>query len=327
MFLSNQHIKTHISKYKWRLFVILFLGVANSCITFLLAVSIGNFFSLRFNDAGTKSNLLHSLGMYFESYTSFVFFFCLVLLAKFVTHYFQQSLGNLQGELFAKGIREKVFAAQINWEEETFRQKSFGNYLLRYSNDMKSVQHYLVKGLMDGFRNVLFLLIGLTLIARINFGLSIIISFFLLTVSVLFFGLWKKQKVFISLSRDKRSSLLAFVTNQFGRFGRIKAGNQQVIIVQRFTEKSLTLYKANYISVRNEGFIQAMISILPFLVTGLLMLLIFAELINISHANAVTIVLIILMMQTPVKAILKIPGIIAKGKISLHKIDELIDKK
>jgi ABC-type multidrug transport system fused ATPase/permease subunit len=324
---TYSYTSIHIRQHSAGILLIILLGLVNSLATFLLPVSIGDFFSIQYQEDGTKSKLLHSIGIHLTTAGAFCIFFSSLIAVKFITGYIQSYLSNKQGELFVKSFREKVFSAQVGWTEDAFKEKPFGNYLLRYSNDMKGIQGYLVKGILDAVKNILFLLTGLLLLAKINPIIALVVLLFLITVIPFFSILWKKQKQLVTVSRSKRSNMLAFVAGKFSRFNSLKVRQQEAAAVQRFTDKSLNLYTANLAAVKIESLIQGLIGILPFLLIGLLLVLQYADVLHIDHTRALTAILILLMLQTPIKAILKVPGILNKGSLSIQKVDELVKGK
>ncbi|MFZ4058917.1 MAG: ABC transporter transmembrane domain-containing protein, partial [Ferruginibacter sp.] len=201
------------------------VGLIQSIATFLLPVSIGEFFSIRFHSSGSKGKLLNLLGIHFSSLTFFFLFFSLLLIVKAVFEYWEKYISYQQGELYVKNIREKIFRTQMNWHNERFKEKHFGKYLLRYSNDMKSMQNYLTKGIMGLAKDTCFLGLGFILLGIINLNLSL---YLLLITSVIMSSIFlfsKIQKQLITDSRTKRSNLLALVARSFQRHSSIKTNS------------------------------------------------------------------------------------------------------
>ena len=326
MILSHSYTREYLQQHKAAIAGILILGLVNSIVTFLLPLTLGDFFSIQYQEDGAKSKFLHSLGIHLTNFTSFFIFFVILLVVKLITGYFQGYLSGRQGELFVKKLREKIFYSQVNWPGETFQKKSFGNYLLRYTNDMKSLQNYLVKGILEGIRTGIFVILGIVLLAGIDLSFAIAVLI-ILALSLPFFRvLWKKQKLAVSSGRDKRSGMLAFVARKFSRFLLLKTRQSEVEAVERFNEKSSGLFNANIQTLKIENSIQVWISIIPFLLIGILLIMQAAGAIHLSHSNGLISVLILLMMQTSIRTLLKIPTVINKGKISLQKIEELLNE-
>jgi len=317
----------YIRNNRVALTLIILIGVLQSCVTFLLPVSIGEFFSLQYQAGSSKGRLLQLLGIHFTSLNFFFFFFFSLLLIKGLTALAEQWLSFREGEMFIKMVREKLFYEQINQDAAVFRRKAYGNYLLRYSNDLKAVKNYLLPGFLGAFKNSIFLLVGFILLGMIHFQLAL---YLVVLFAVFFAGIFmlaNYQKRFIQKSRDKRSNLLAFVTKSFSRFARIKENKNEQNTITRFNEKSGQLYEANLKNYRIENLLQSIIPFLQFVMLG--GLLFFSTVISpsIPHGDALVFVLVTLMLFSSMRKILKVPGVLNKGMISLNKIEEILQQQ
>jgi hypothetical protein len=58
-----------------------------------------------------------------------------------------------------------------------------------------------------------------------------------------------------------------------------------------------------------------------------LLVLQFTGVLHIGHTRALTAILVLLMLQAPIKAVLKVPGILNKGSLSIQKVEELVKGK
>jgi ABC-type multidrug transport system fused ATPase/permease subunit len=311
-----------VKKRKAIFFLFLLTGLVQSIAAFLLPVSIGEFFAIHFHSSGSKGKLLGLLGIHFKSLTFFFLFFLLLLVVKAVFEYGEKYIAYQQGELYVKNIREEIFAVQMNWHNENFRQKHFGKYLLRYSNDMKAIQNYLTKGIMGFAKDTCFLLLGFLLLAAINLSLSLYLFFVTAVIMGAVFLLSKTQKKLITGSRTKRSSLLALVTKSFQRHSSIKTNSAEEVSIERFNKISGELYDNNMLNNRFESMLFSFLPMLQFLMIGSLLMIMTSA--GIQKEDALVFVLITLMMMSPMKRILKVPAIINKGKISLNKINEIL---
>jgi ABC-type multidrug transport system fused ATPase/permease subunit len=301
--------------------------VLQSCITFLLPVSVGEFFSLQFQSGSSKGRLLQLLGIHFSSLSTFFIFFSALLVLKAAVLLAEQWLSLKEGEKFVKVTREKLFASQLKQDKAIFQRKAYGNYLLRYSNDLKAVKNYLLPGVLGAFKNSIFLLTGFVLLGMIQFQLAVyLVILFLLFLAGMFF-LANHQKKFIRQSRDKRSNLLAFVTKSFSRYTRIKENNNEHHTISRFNEKSSRLYEANLRNYQMETVQQSLVPFLQYAMLGGLLFLSTLVTPTIAHGDALVFVLVTLMLFSSMRKILKVPGILNKGNISLNKIEELIGQK
>lgn len=307
--------------------LIILVGFLQSCLTFLLPVSIGEFFSLQFQAGSSKGRLLKLLGIHFSSLSAFFIFFSSLLVLKATALLAEKWLSVKEGEKFIRMTREKLFDSQLNQDEDTFHGKAYGNYLLRYSNDLKAVKNYLLQGVLGAVKNSIFLITGFVLLGMIQFQLAVyLVILFLLFLAGIFF-IANYQKKFIQQSRDNRSRLLAFVTKSFGRYTKIKISKTEQDTISRFNEKSFLLYEANLRNYQLETFQQSLIPFLQYAMLGGLLFLSTLVTPAINHGDALVFVLVTLMLFSSMRKILKVPGILNKGNISLYKIEELIRQK
>lgn len=300
------------------------IGLIQSCAIFLLPVSIGEFFTIFFNSDSSKGRLLQMLGIHIETLSSFLYLFLLLLLTRAIFEFLEKWFSYRQGELYVQFIRERLFAAQINWSPERFQQKHFGKYLLRYSSDMRSLQQFLTKGIMGCLKDVSFLIVGFGLLWIIHRTLTIYLL--LLTVTILLFTylLSSFQKKLIRSSRDKRSILLAHTARSFERHTSIKASSREEKTIARFNAFSRELLYNNMKNNRFDSLLHAMLPMLQYMMIGILLWLMTFANNTIPLNDALVYILIILLMLVPMKRVLKVPAIINKGKLSLVKINEAL---
>jgi ABC-type multidrug transport system fused ATPase/permease subunit len=323
----NKFLIEHLRKYPIPFGVILLAGFANSCVSFLLPVSIGEYFAIHFHTGSSKGKLLSWMGIHLHTMHGFYILFIILLLLKTVLS-FAESLGSYkQGELFVKNIREALFTTQMNWTPELLSRNLYGKYLLRYSNDMKAIQHYFTKGIMDGIKNLLFLMTGLFMLSRIHLTLTLILFSILLAILAITYFISGLQRPYISTSRSHRSGLLAFVTKSFSRFEKLKRTRVETDTIENFNARSDKLYHSNMRLNKIESLLQ---SSSHFLVFGMIGILLWQMSLSYSHifaSDGLMMILMILMMQGAFRRILKVPGCINKGKISLQKIDQVLQQK
>lgn len=317
-------LKIYLLENKAGLALVVLIGLISSIASFLLTVIIGDFFMLQFQTGSSKGKLLMWLGLQLNSKDVFFLMFFLLLLVKFVAGFYGKYLSLKHGESFVNNIRHQLFSVQMRSSVEEFNKKSFGKYLLRYSNDLKTVQQYLSRGVIGGIKQMLFVAMGVFLLFKLNWQLALILSCSLAVVAVVVVMLFRWQKTTIRQSRDKRSRLLAFVAGNFSRFESLKNDGQESKIIARFKGKSEQLYDANLANGWIESFIQSIVFLFQFAIIGLCLWLMGGHGINISATDGLIVVLLLLLMQGAVRGLLKIPGYLNKGKISIEKINELV---
>lgn len=324
---KKQHfVLAHIAGNPLAFIGIICMGFINSCSSFLLPVSIGEFFSLHFKTGSSKGKLLGWLGIHLNTMEEFLLLFVLLLFTKVIVAYIESLATFWQGELFVKDLREKIFTAQMDWPPAELTQKSYGKYLLRYSNDMKAVQNYFTKGVLEAIVNIIFLCTGLFILSRIHVLLTGIFIMLLLLALAAIYLMARLQKPFIMASRSYRSSLLSFVARSLSGFDKIKMRKNENVKIDDFKARSNNLYQANMKSNKMESLIQSMTPFLIFGMIGILLWQMTMPYIRLTAADGLMIMLMILMMQGSLRKIMQVPGYLNKGRISLEKIEKLLDQ-
>jgi ABC-type multidrug transport system fused ATPase/permease subunit len=321
---NNTFVSAHIQKYPFAFGGILLAGFINSCMSFLLPISIGEFFTLQFQTGSSKGNLLDWLGIHLNSLQGFYILFTTLLITKAIAGFIESLCSYRLGELFVKNIRENVFASQMNWHPPLISKNSYGKYLLRYSNDMKSIQNYFSRGIMDGIKNSLFLITGFFLLSQIHLKLTVILVSLLSLAIIIIYFVAKYQRPFIKTSRSHRSSLLTFVTKSFSNFEKLKLRQGEKEASDNFNNRSTNLYQANMLSNRMESLLQSIAPFMIFLMIGILLWQMTMSYGSISAGDGLMMILMVLMMQGAFRNILKVPGYLNKGNISLQKISKLL---
>ncbi len=320
----KQYVAAHIRKHRFAFVFIIAVGFLNNIVSFLLPVSIGEFFTLYFHTGSNKGMLLHWLGIQLSSIDQFFIFFGGLILAKAILTLIENYLTFQFGEKFVKFIRELVFSAQMHWSANSLPENSYGKYLLRYSNDLKSVQNYITRGYLEGIKSSLFLISGIFVMFKINAELTYILVFAIIVLIGIIFLIGRWQSTYIVQSRSSRSSLLAFVARQFSRFKRIKEKNREEEMITGFHERSDKLYVENMKYNFSESVLMTLVPVMVFMIIGILLWrMIFLEG-TIGAGEGLMMVLILIMMEGGIRRLLKVPTYLNKGRISLQKINKLL---
>ncbi len=323
---SNKNLqRVYLNSIKPALCLYLFIGLIQSCAAFLVTISIGEFFTIHFHSNSSKGRLLQLFGIKLHTLYAFFLLFIVLLLIRTIFEFLERWISYQQGELYVKYIREKIFSKQISWSQEKFREKHFGKYLLRYSNDMRSMQNYLTKGIMGCIKDGCFVVMGFVLLWIIHPLLTIYLLSMTVIILVVIFIISKLQKKLITNSRNERSKLLAFVTRSFHRHKFIKEKSREEVTEQRLNGMSNLLYSTNMYNNQFDSMLQSLLTLFQYSIIGILLWLISLSSSSISSNDALVFILIAMMMISPNKRLLKVPSFINKGKISLVKINEIIN--
>lgn len=326
MFSSRSYQKKYFSENRPEIISFVIAGVIRNFSSFLLSVSIGEFFVIYFQESGAKGKLLKMLGIELHDLNSFFLFFSVLIFIRGLFGFIDSFISTRQGEKFVRNLREEIFREQILWPEEKFKKTHYGRYLLRYTSDMKSVQNYLTRGILGGIRDGSFLIIGFILLILINKNLAFL--FISLSLISLFLVMWLSgfQKRLIVRSRAQRNKMVSYVSRSFQRHARILERNREESTIERFNRYSRTLFKRNLTNHRFEGLADSALSVIQFaMILIILWQISHNGTFSISAGDALVFLLIILLMNATMKRVLKIPAYINKGKISLEKIEDIMN--
>lgn len=237
----------------------------------LLPLVIGRFLALHFGYATFRGSLLQELP---ESWLGNASSFLVLLLAVssfwFLCRYLERFQTLLLGELLVKQIREDLFRIQLRTQAEAFAQRNVGKYLLRYSGDLRGVQNLVSLGIMGFLRDMLLLIPAVILFGMIlpELALPCTIGFVALLLPLAFLN-----RVLYRASlrrRDRRSGMLAHVSERLYRHQVIQALNRENPEVSRFEKRSDRLTDAGRQYFRIEALIRTLIPTLVYLLPGLL---------------------------------------------------------
>ena len=264
------------------------------------------------------------LGLQLHHLNDFFIFFVFLILLRSLMELFENYIITVQGEKFVKTLREKAFHTQMGWTEGQFKEKYFGKYLLRYSNDMKAIQNYLTKGLFGGLRDIIFLIMGFILLSLLNFPLSVLYFSLTFIFMIIVLIVASKQKSLIENSRTERSVLLSMVSKSFQRHHKIKAASNEEQTLDKFDLQSQKLFDANRKNHLFESMLLGFYSVMQYgLILTVLLFISMNKYIHIHKGDALVFLLIMMLLNAPLKRILKVPTTINKGLVSFNKIENI----
>lgn len=323
---QNIHLLS-LTPDRYSLLTYLAVGLLRSVVTFLLSVSVGEFYQLCFQAGGARARLLEKAGIHLESIESFFVFFGILILLKMAGDFAENYLMNKAAENFVQNLRESIFQTQLSWSSEQFGRRHFGKYLLRYSNDMKAVQNYISRGIYGGLKDILFLLVGITILYFLNIQLATYYVVLMIMAVFIIIYISRFQIPTIEKSRNKRNQLLSYVTKSFQRHTRIKSTETERKTQTRFDKYSQNLYLLNLKNHRFDSFLLAIFTLLQYSIIIYILFKIFwikktsPETMDIG--SALVFLLIVLQINPTLKRIMKVPSVLNKGKVSLKKIQHI----
>lgn len=295
-------------------------GLLNSMSGFLLTIGIGEYFVLHYGSAGSKGRLLHSLGIHIPTEPVFFLVMTGIILVKAAALYFEKRNRQLLAETWVKDWREYLFSRQLLMAADEFLNKPYGQYLLRYSNDMKSIQQYLGKGVLGAASDGLFILTGLLVLSLYSGWVAVITLIGVLTGMILISTLVFRQVEAVRSSRNERSRLLAFVTKTFSRFRKIAESGTQQRYWEGFMERSDRLFTANIAQQKKLAAVEALSPILQYGTVIGVIAFSASGILSFSAGDLLVIIMILMLMQGAIRRLFQAPAAIMKGLLSVRKI-------
>jgi len=250
---------------------------------------------------------------------------------RFVFEYFNKYLIGFICEKFAKDLREKLFAHQLQVAAEVYDQKGIGKYLLRYSGDLKSIQNYISRGLLRFMQDVFLIAILLIAIAYINIHLGLILGGSIIFFSIILFFFNRLLYTVSVKRRNKRSQILSFVNTRLRGIYTIKAFNKYTPEEKRYRKRSEELLEIGKQYQKVASSIQAIIPALTYLMLGILMLYVYyiksVKDTTVDQSALLILILLIISFLPIFRRILRVSIVWKLGNISFAKLINILSLK
>ena len=299
-------------------------GLCYNIFTLLIPISIGRFYEFNFGFSSHRLQIIQSLPLInTEDFNTFLIFFIGLVAIRFVFEYLNKYLIALIGEKFAKDLREKLFAHQLQIVTEVYDQKGIGKYLLRYSGDLKSIQNYVSRGLFRFLQDVVLIGILLAAIAYFNSALGLILGGSILFSAILLSVI---NRFLYSVSvqrRNKRSGMLTFVNTRLRGINSIKAFNKYTPEEKRYRKRSEDLYGIGKDYQKVASLIQSVIPALTYIMLGILMMYVYYSKSGFDQSVLLILILLIISFLPILRRILRISIVWKLGNISFEKLTNI----
>jgi ABC-type multidrug transport system fused ATPase/permease subunit len=296
---------------------IILLGFISNYCTLLLPLSIGTFMEIVFHSGGGKSRALQLLGIYIQnSLPVFFAFFSSMLLLKLLSNWGFRFLSTTLGEAFTAFLRQRLFKRHLLEMNDTLLKPAV---LLPFSNDVKFMQRYLVKGVIGFTKDILFLLMALYVLAALQPLLTAVV----LTLCILFyiFSRWlnRYNKPFAMQKRKRQAQLLHFVSGIL---------LQQSVVIS--TESALLGFDNKIKKMQHDSrqyyllktFLSAFTPFLLYLMVAILLAVLAwgKNFMHLPGPNEAVVYILLLMMIFPVfKGLFTVEAVWMEGRLSAQK--------
>ena len=313
-------LRTFFQKNKTRIIIVIIIGFLSSVLKILIPVALAKYYSLIFE---ANSRKVYILGFLPKEFTDtvphfLIFFFFLILIKALFDLAERYGKGSL-GEIFLYQIREILFYQQLRITQSTYDEKGTGRYLLRYSGDLGSLQKYVIKGIVQFIIDFLFLMLIMTVLFAINPMICLIILGFILIAGLLlvFVNKWLYS---ISIARrNKKSTLLSFISIHLRGILSVKTFNKETVIYKRYVKriKKILALGLNYHFINS--LIQTITNSIVYIMLGGVLVFVHASSWQ-SQSELLLIVLLLVIMLPLFRRLLRVYSIWELGHISFTKL-------
>ncbi|MDX2246875.1 MAG: ABC transporter ATP-binding protein [Bacteroidia bacterium] len=307
-------------------------GILSSLLVVMLSVSIGKFFELAFDYQSFRGQIFQYLPSgWIETPQHFIMFFFGLLLLNMAVEYLERYSLGVTGEYFTYFLREKLFQSQMTIPLRVYQQKGGGKYLLRWSADMKSIRNFLTIGIIGFVRDFLLLIVLLGVIHLLNRSVGGLVLLGLVLLTLVYFilrPLLKKASIEV---RNRKSGLLAFVSQRIHAIGTIQAFNRIAPEYGKFQKKSFQLRLAGISYERVQVFFQVLASTGAYGILGLIMIWVYYSAKTDSlrfDPSSLLVVFLLLITAVPVlRRLLRVNVFWETGNISLSQLLRVLNQE
>lgn len=314
-----------LSNYKFRFLLVIVVGFISSILKILIPISIAKYYSLLFETNSPKLVLLSFIPAHFTDTVShfLVFFFILVVITGAFDFVERLGKGGF-GELFLFDLRKKLFAKQLHIKQTTYDERGTGRYLLRYSGDLKSIQRYLTKGILQFAIDLLFITLTMTVLFIINPTICLIILGCTLVSFLLMVFINKWLYRISSLRRNRKSNLLSFVSTHLRSILAVKSFNKEKKTYRRFSRRAERILELGLNYHTANSFVQSMTKFTVYIMLGII--LTYVHLSSWQSGSELFITILLLVTILPLfRRTLRVYSIWEMGNISFVKLINILD--
>lgn len=314
-----------LAKYKWRVLAVLIIGFSASVLKILIPISLTKYYSLVFESNSPKAKVLEFFPSYFtNTIPNFLLFFLMLILLTGLFDFLERVGKGVLGELFLFDLRGQLFKNQLRLKQSVYDEKGTGRYLLRYSGDLKSLQSYLTRGIIQFIIDILFLALTMSVLFIINPVICLIIAACIVTMLVVmvFVNIWLYN---ISMRRrNQKSNLLSYISIHLRSILSVRSFNKEKSTYRRYENRSKKILASGVHYHKVNSFIHALTKSSVYLM--LAGILYFVHLSDWNSGSELLITVLLLVTILPLfRRTLRVYTIWQAGNISFVKLLQILN--
>jgi ABC-type multidrug transport system fused ATPase/permease subunit len=303
----------------------------SNLLTVLIPISIGKYYNLVFHFESTKSGILDIFpASFWDTIPHFIAFFLTLVLCKIVAAYFEKYWNGILGEKLSFRIRNELFEHQLKMAMHEYDEKGIGKYLLRYSGDLRGVQNYLSKGILQFASDLVLLIISAVFLLMIDFNLFAILILFLMPTLLIVSKVNQRLYVLSERHRAAKSGLISFVNTRLRSILTIRIFNLQHSELKSYQKRSATVRRRGIRYQFLFAFVQSTVpSLLYIMISVILIYVAFQSQRGSANLNAGSLLTALLLMLTIMPVLRRTLRVTVKwklGNLSMTKLMATFNK-
>lgn len=234
---------------------------------------------------------------------------------------------NVATENLIYNLRKKMYSKFMNIDMICFNDYSSGDLIQRSSSDIETVRKLFAVQLVNAFGSIATILLVIIVMALINLKLAIISISLCLVIAFLSYVFYGKMSKIFKKTDEAESGLMVFIKETLFNVRVIKAFNREKFIVDKFNEKNEFFNSMQNNMMRTFARFRAVNDFLTFSQLAIILIIGGYETIigKMNFGDLIAFVIYINMIIWPIRQIGQLLSDMAKAKIAIFRIFEVLD--
>lgn len=256
---------------------------------------------------------------------SIVFFTGISCIFIFLRNFYS----NYATEKIIFDLRNKIYSKFLRMDMSAFSDYNAGDLIQRSTSDVETVRKLFSVQLVNVFGSVATIILVVIIMSLINFKLAMVclsICFIIGILSYIFYG---KISSLFEKTDEAESELVVIIKEILFNFRVIKAFNIEQFILNKFEEKNSSFNKMQNIFMKTFANFRAINDFLTFLQVAIILVFGGYETIvgRMNFGDLIAFVIYLNMIIWPIRQIGQLLSDMAKARVSISRIEEILELK
>lgn len=238
----HKPVKSFINTRKGTSILVVLLGVISQIATIIIPVSIGKYYQLAFDFNARRMQFLSFVpDTWWNTIPKFLIVFLSLIIVRYVLFFVYRFFLKRESEIFIKQIKDKLFTYQMYIDNEIYKEKGVGRYLLRYSGDINSLKNLYLKGGITVWVDAFVIILALSWLAHLSWLGTLVIVLGAISGYFIVHFFNKKIEEYSIQKRNKTSGQLSFVSRTLHAIKSVVLLNKQKVEIKNIKRSQKTL--------------------------------------------------------------------------------------